>query len=143
MWTRGRILTWMGEDWREDSAVPAVSVEPMICPERVLFRQRNRPASLWFMAEKSVEPELYLWKADQNLVNRSGVSSWSNIHAPEPAGMVWKTPGAFNFPAMPVAEHGSNLFLLQDNSEEQRTVDHQHNVVIDKRIAAVDGHHAA
>ena len=140
--TKSKILTWVGNDWREDCTAPPASFPPAISPEDVLFRTDgfNFRASISSLATDGKAVEFCLGQKVHQ-VNYAGfyLPSVSTPQEPEP---LWKLPSDLFLANLPAAALQSGLCLLVNNSAVQEIANDYHEVVQEK-VVAKDGYNAA
>jgi hypothetical protein len=143
--TPNKIFTWIGNDWRENSAAPPASFPPEIFMDGVLFRQAadglSQP-SLSFLATETNAAELCLGQKVQaaSQANFTGFSrpDANTVHVSKP---LWELPSDLFLANLPAAWHQDDLYLLVDHSEVQEIANDQHEVMLEKVIAR-DGYNA-
>jgi Ca2+-binding EF-hand superfamily protein len=144
--TGSKILTWMTNDWHEDSITPPASFPPEVLAAGTLFRQAadgmSQPMSLSFLPAETNVSELYLF---QKMPVPKGVFSMSppvaTLPSPKP---LWNMPSNLFLANLPSTVHRSDLYLLVDHSQGQDVRSKQPPPGIIGRIfLPKDGYHAA
>ena len=144
--TAGKIFTWTGNDWHEDSAAPSASFQPEIIPDGLLFRYADLGwpdliSSLSHLAADTNAPELYLWQKIST-ANNPAAFYQSSARATPPPKPLWTIPPDLLLAHLPVAACRSGLYLLMNHSEIQEIANDQH-VVVQEKVIAKDGCNAA
>jgi hypothetical protein len=148
--TQNKILTWTGDDWRQEADTPPGSRPPAVFTDGVLFvteemiplRQPGgsvRPVGHTRLSRLATDSKAVEICLDQQL--RMPLSR-PDAKTPHDAEPTWEMPANASLIGLPAASRQSDLYLLADHSETQDIIDNKEHVLLGKKVLAKGGCHA-